>query len=69
MIGINTVEQVAQSWRPGEREECFVWDCASCTKMMIDHGIALPSLILSDRDLACLSDFDRVFLDLSSMLC
>jgi hypothetical protein len=52
MTGFNTILPVAQCWMSGEAEEDYRWALSKLREMMENNGVALPLLILTDRDLA-----------------
>lgn len=69
MTNMNTVLPIAQCWLPGEKEEDFVWALDQLKCMMESYGISEPSIILTDRALACMNALDVKFPDVPSLVC
>jgi hypothetical protein len=69
MTGFNTVLPVAQCWLPGETEQDFVWALHQLMKLMETASVPPPSVLITDRDLACMNAIGRVFPAVPSMVC
>lgn len=68
MTNMNTVLPIAQSWLPGEKED-FIWAIQQLQAMMESYEIAWPSVILTDRDLACMNAIGGLFPGEPSLVC
>jgi len=69
MSAMNTVIPVAQCWLPGECQGDYSWAFGRLHELLTEYGIALPQVIITDRDLACLNALACSFPGIPSLLC
>ncbi|GMF58874.1 unnamed protein product [Phytophthora fragariaefolia] len=67
--GMNMTIHVAQSYLKGEDKDDYLFALKALGKMMTDQHIALPQLILVDRDLALLNALEEIFPEVPALLC
>ncbi|KUF79174.1 hypothetical protein AM588_10000109 [Phytophthora nicotianae] len=69
MTNMNTVLPIAQCWLSGEKEDDFLWALEQLQCMMTEYAISKPTIIITDRDQACMNALDRSFPDVPSLVC
>ncbi|GMF63961.1 unnamed protein product [Phytophthora fragariaefolia] len=67
--GMNMTIHVAQSYLKGGGRDDYLFALKALRKMMTDQNIALPQLILVDRDLALLNTLEEIFPEVPALLC
>ena len=72
MIGIDACQQsfcIAFAFLSGETEEDYIWALDRLRSIYESHGIRLPSVILTDRCIACMNAVAHCFPSAISLLC
>ncbi|KAG2870615.1 hypothetical protein PC114_g27301 [Phytophthora cactorum] len=66
---MNTVLPIAQCWLPGEAEEDFTWALTKLQQLMVATEVGQPSVVIADRDQACMNAIGHLFPEVSSLVC
>jgi len=69
LTGFNTVLPVAQCWLPREREEDYLWAMNTLRAFLVEMDVAIPGLLLTDRELAAMNANDTVFPSVPAVIC
>ncbi|RAW21501.1 hypothetical protein PC110_g22057 [Phytophthora cactorum] len=69
MANMNTVLPIAQCWLPGEAEEDFTWALTKLQQLMVATEVGQPSVVIADRDQACMNAIGHLFPEVSSLVC
>jgi hypothetical protein len=69
VTGNNKTIQIAVAFLNAEKEEDYTWAMGCLRKVMINHAIEEPSVVITDRELALMNALDASFLSSKHILC